>query len=266
VILRNFLQSVLGPKTAEHPARAHMSAPERPAVIYGVGDIHGRLDLLRLMHEQIFADAAAIQGEKWIVYLGDYVDRGPGSAGVLDVLLAPLPAGFRGIALAGNHEALMQDFMQHPTRDSRWLELGGVETLASYGLDAKRLLALPERERRAHLLSHIPPEHLDLVASLPLTLSVPGLVFVHAGLRYGVPVEAQTEDDTLWIRQEFHSAPPVDGRLVIHGHTPAKEPVVAPGRICVDTGAFATGILTAVKITGDEQPGFITVAAAPPPL
>lgn len=225
-----------------------------------MGDVHGCLTQLRLLHEKIFADAASIEGEKWVVYLGDYVDRGPNSAGVLDALLAPLPLGLRRIALAGNHEVMMQNFLQNPARDSSWLQFGGIETLASYGLDVRRLMALPERQRLDYLQSHVPEEHVDLLADLPLTLSAPGLVFVHAGLRPGIALEDQSEDDALWIRDEFFSAPPVEGRLVIHGHTPAQEPLTAPGRICVDTGAFATGILTAVKITPTDPPSFISVS------
>lgn len=256
-----FLRSILGAGRPAPARRAHLSAPERPAAIYAIGDVHGCLALLHQLHEAIFADAAGIAGEKWLVYLGDYVDRGPQSAGVLDALLAPLPDGFRRIALAGNHEVMMLDFLRHPARNAAWLEFGGPETLASYGLEARRLMALPERDRIAQLQSHVPQEHIDLLAALPLTLSAPSLVFVHAGLRPGVPVDQQSEDDALWIRKDFFAAPPVEGRLVVHGHTPARDPVVAPGRICVDTGAFATGILTAVKLTDVEPPRFISVAA-----
>lgn len=261
-----FLRSILGGRQPAPSARAHLSATDLPAAIYAVGDIHGCLPLLHLLHEQIFADAAGIAGEKWLVYLGDYVDRGPNSAGVLDALLAPPPAGFRRIALAGNHEVMMLNFLERPARNASWLQFGGPETLASYGLDVKSLLALPERQRIAHLQSHIPEEHIDFLASLPLTLSAPGLVFVHAGLRPGIAVAAQAEDDALWIRGDFFSAPPREGLLVVHGHTPAREPVVAQGRICVDTGAFATGLLTAVKITAAEPPQFISAAIPTTPL
>lgn len=161
---------------------------------------------------------------------------------------------------------MMLNFLDHPARNASWLQFGGPETLASYGLDVKSLLALPERQRIAHLQSHIPEEHVDFLATLPLTLSAPGLVFVHAGLRPGIAVAAQAEDDALWIRNDFFSAPPRHDLLVVHGHTPAKDPVVAPGRICVDTGAFATGLLTAVKITAAEPPHFISVAVPTSPL
>src|SRR5690606_15645144 len=102
-------------------------------------------------------------------------------------------------------------------RNAPWLEFGGPETLASYGMDAKRLMAMPEHDRIDYLQSHVPQEHVDFLTELPLTLSTPGLVFVHAGLRPGLPVEAQTEDDALWIRKDFFSAPPIKGVTIIHG-------------------------------------------------
>jgi len=255
--LRGFLRSIFG-RTPTTTPRKHLFAPAMPAAIYAVGDVHGCLALLHLLHERIFADCEASPGEKWIVYLGDYVDRGPDSAGVLDALLLPLPSELRRITLAGNHEVMMLDFLENPVRNSSWLEFGGAETLSSYGLDVKKLMSLSERERRSFLSSHIPTEHIEFMRELSLTLSVPGTVFAHAGLRAGIAVEEQVEDDVLWIRDAFLDAAPVDGRVVIHGHTPAADPVVAPGRICVDTGAFATGVLTAVKLTPTEPPRFIS--------
>ncbi|MGV8833384.1 MAG: metallophosphoesterase family protein [Devosia sp.] len=237
-----------------------------PAAIYAVGDVHGCLALLNLLHTHILADSTDTPGEKWIVYLGDYIDRGQDSAGVLDALLLPPPSGLRRIALAGNHEIMMLEFLERPTRNSTWLQNGGTETLSSYGLDVKRLLSVSERERGAYLSSHIPNEHVDFMRELPLTLSVPGMVFVHAGLRPGIAVDAQNENDLLWIRDDFLQAAPTEGRLVVHGHTPSAEPVVAPGRIGVDTGAFATGVLTAVKLTSTKPPQFITSTDAALPL
>jgi len=240
--------------------RRHLSAQTWPAAIYAVGDVHGCLAQLSLLQKRIIEDGTAVAGEKWVVLLGDYVDRGPNSAGVLDALLAPLPDGFRRIALAGNHETMMLDFLDAPTRNSRWLDFGGDATLESYGLRAKELMSGTDRARNTRLSSHIPDEHIGFLRDLPLTLSVPGVVFAHAGLRPDVPVEVQAEADLLWIREEFFAAPPVPGRMVVHGHTPAVEPVVAPGRICVDTGAFATGVLTAVRLAQDEEPRFMSTA------
>lgn len=247
-------------RPAAAPPRAHLKAPEWPAVIYAVGDVHGCLAQLSLLQQRIIADGTAVAGEKWIVFLGDYVDRGPNSAGVLDALLAPLPASFRRIALAGNHETMMLDFLDAPSRNSPWLEFGGDSTLQSYGLNAREMMAGSERERNARLRSHIPDEHIELLRDLPLTLSVPGAVFVHAGLRPGIQVDQQSEGDLLWIREDFFAAAQEPDRLVVHGHTPAPEPVVAPGRICVDTGAFATGVLTAVRLEQNLTSRFMTSA------
>ena len=250
------LRSLFGaaPATPHHPEREHLSAPEWPAVVYAIGDVHGCLTELRGLEQRIIEDAAGVDGEKWLVYLGDLVDRGPDSVSVIDHLIARPPQGFRRICLAGNHEIMMLGFLENPASQPEWLQFGGQQTLASYGIDAARLLATPARQRRAILDSHVPGDHMEFLSTLPLTLSLPGVVFVHAGLRPDIPLDRQAENDLLWIREEFFRAPPVPGRLVVHGHTPAKNAVMMPGRICVDTGAFATGRLTAVRLSLDEEP------------
>lgn len=255
------LRTMFGGASAAPPARhEHLSAPHWPAVVYAIGDIHGCLAELRGLEQRIIADAAAIQGEKWLVYLGDLVDRGPDSVGVLDHLTARPPAGFRRICLAGNHEIMMLAFLANPGSNHDWLEFGGQETLASYGIDTSGFLNLRPRQRRAMLDSHIPEDHVRFLAELPFTLSLPGVVFVHAGLRADVPVDQQSEHDLLWIREEFFNAPPVTGRLVVHGHTPAGQAVILPGRICIDTGAFATGRLTAVRLAPGQPPAIVDFA------
>ena len=253
------LRSLFGaaPAQPQRSEREHLSAPEWPAVVYAIGDVHGCLVELRGLEQRIVEDAADIEGEKWLVYLGDLVDRGPDSVGVLDRLLARPPQGFRRICLAGNHEIMMLGFLENPASQPEWLQFGGQQTLASYGIDAARLLATPARQRRAILDSHVPQDHVEFLAELPLTLSLPGVVFVHAGLRPDVPLDRQAENDLLWIREEFFQAPPLPGRLVVHGHTPARDVVIVPGRICVDTGAFATGRLTAVRLSRDQEPRII---------
>ena len=256
------LRALFGSATSapQRAGRAHLAAEGWPAVIYAIGDIHGCLVELRELESRIVEDAAAIEGEKWLVYLGDFVDRGPDSLGVLDHLTARPPRGFRRVCLAGNHEVMMLAFLDNPDRQSDWPQFGGQETLTSYGINAPDFLASPLRQRRAILDSHVPPEHVEFLSDLALTLSVPGVVFVHAGLRPDVPLDRQGEHDLLWIRDEFFNAPPVPGRLVVHGHTPANQAVIVPGRICVDTGAFATGRLTAVRLALNEQPRIIEYA------
>lgn len=248
------LQDLLRPYTVPHGP--HLVRAGWPSAVYAIGDIHGCRDELERLEAAIAADAAAIEGEKWLVCLGDYIDRGPASAGVIEHLIRPPPTGFRRICLMGNHEYMLLDFLAHPRLDSLWLRNGGIETLASYGIDVDTLRMVDEDGRRAHVMHHIPNDHIDFVAGLYLTLSLPGVVFVHAGLRGAMPIDQQDEVDLLWIRDEFHEAPPVPGRFVVHGHTPDLAPVITPWRICVDTGAFATGMLTAVRLMPGKEPKF----------
>lgn len=258
------IRRLFGMSPAEAPSdgRQHIVAETWPSAIYAVGDVHGCSAELRALEKLIIADGAAIPGEKWIVYLGDYVDRGPDSAGVLDTLTARAPAGFRRICIVGNHEVMALDFLHNPKAGADWLSFGGQEFLYSYGLSASALQSLSARSRQAIIDSHIPREHIAFLKELPLSVSVPGCVFVHAGLKPGVPMNEQREQDLLWIRDEFFAAPPQAGLLVVHGHTPAADPVVADGRICVDTGAFATGVLTAVRLTKTDAPRFLNTAGS----
>lgn len=236
---------------------AHLTADTWPAVIYAIGDVHGCLTELRTLESSIIADAAGISGEKWLVMLGDYVDRGPQSAGVLDKLSAPAPAGFRRICLAGNHEAMMLSVLQTPAKAEGWLQFGGRETLHSYGIDIRQFERGNARARVTLLQSHIPTEHYDFLKDLPALVSMPGLVLVHAGIRREISIEKQSEADLMWIREPFLSdiSP---GPLVVHGHTPGPIPVVTTNRIGVDTGAYATGVLTAVRLEQGAEPRFLT--------
>lgn len=254
-ILRRF---GIMPRAARPHGRLHLVFDHWPAVIYAVGDVHGCLAELQELERLIVEDASSINGEKWIVYLGDYVDRGPNSAGVLDRLMARAPSGFRRICIVGNHEVMALNFLRNPRAGADWLSFGGQEFLYSYGLSESALQSGSARARQAAIDSHIPAEHIAFLDELPLSVSVPGCVFVHAGLRQGTPIEEQDEADLLWIREEFFAAPPQPDVLVVHGHTPAAEPVVVDGRICVDTGAFATGVLTAVRLVRGSAPRFLS--------
>ncbi len=252
---------------AETPAaftRPRLHIPEWPAVVYAIGDVHGCLAQLRLLHQKILADAASIEGTKLIVSLGDYVDRGVDSAGVLDFLLSGVPEGFSRVCLAGNHEVMMLDHIAEPRSADRWLDYGGLETLMSYGIDTPAYLTAGARERSGLLRSHIPSQHLEFLKELPVALSLPGLVLVHAGMRAGVPLEDQDEDDLLWIRDQGGDGQPdaADGPLLVHGHTPTPSPRINGRNINIDTGAFATGILTAVRLRPGEKPFFLNVGVA----
>jgi serine/threonine protein phosphatase 1 len=243
--------------------RDRIAAHQRPAVIYAIGDIHGCLAELRAMEALIVQDAQGIGGEKWLVTLGDYIDRGPQSAAVLDHLLAPPPLGFKRFSLLGNHEQLLLDFLTEPRANLNWLRYGGLETLQSYGIDpgSSRLDDPNPRNLAKRLTEHLPPEHLELLLNLPICLSVPGFIFVHAGIRPGIDLQFQDDGDLIWIRDEFLHARLSGPSVVVHGHTPAPEPEITPHRIGIDTGCFATGRLSAVRITANGDAKLFTTSA-----
>ncbi len=229
-----------------------------PSALYAIGDVHGCLDQLGRLEKRIIEDAGGIEGDKLIIMLGDYIDRGPSSAGVLDHLLRPLPEGFRRLCLVGNHERMLLGHFAKPSLQSDWLANGGEETLTSYGIAPDRYAAASTRLRGQMLTSHIPQAHLDFLAALPALITAPGYVFAHAGIRPGVPLERQAEEDLLWMRHD----PTTDwsgGLTLVHGHTVVPEPLVLPGRISVDTGCFATGVLTALRLVEGEEPRFLSV-------
>ncbi len=236
-------------------------AAARPAAppgsrIYAIGDVHGRLDLLTRLHALIAADAAdAGARRKVVVYLGDYVDRGPDSRGVIETLMTrPLP-GFEHVHLMGNHEDYLLRFLDDATIGPHWCTYGGRETLASYGIrPPSSFLHSGEFEaaRRA-LAETIPPAHIGFMRELKLMHAEGGYVFVHAGVRPGVALAAQRPDDLLWIRGEFLACADDFGACVVHGHTIVEAPEQRPNRIGIDTGAFATGRLTALVLDGVER-------------
>ncbi|WP_164854875.1 metallophosphoesterase family protein [Devosia sp. 1566] len=258
-----FLQRLLDRSalTAEGE-RPRLRASTDPAVVYAVGDVHGCLDLLEQLEGMILADAASYAGEKWLVMLGDYVDRGPRSAGVIEHLLAPPPDGFTRLALAGNHEAMMLDFLAAPSERHHWLGLGGTQTLQSYGLTAGALRGLSGKGARAILESSIPSAHRRFIEAAPSVIETPTTIFVHAGLRPGLPLEQQSEDDLLWYRPDAATDYTAFGKVVVHGHTPLPTPLLLPSHINIDTGAFATARLTAVRLVVGHPPVTLTATGA----
>jgi len=221
--------------------------------IYVIGDIHGRLDLLEQMIAEIRRDVEEHNGDGLTVTLGDYVDRGPDSRGVLD-RLASNPFVTPYVALKGNHEDLFEIFLRDPAFGADWRHIGGLETLNSYGISAAPLLMGKGYEAAAEQLQAVmPPEHFKFLASLKTSLDVGRYFLCHAGVRPGISFERQTERDLLWIREEFLNSRIDFGKIVVHGHTPVEEPEVMSNRINIDTGAFATGRLTCVVLEGDRQ-------------
>jgi len=219
-------------------------APE-PERLYAIGDIHGRSDLLDRMVADISRDLSDHPvASALTVTLGDYVDRGSDSRGVLDRLTGnPFPTSL--VALRGNHEFLFTAFLNDPSVAGHWRRLGGLETLHSYGVPVAALMMGRDYEdAAASLRVALPPAHLEFLGSLRTCLSVGKYFFCHAGVRPGIPLERQAEADLLWIREEFLSSRANFGKIVVHGHTPTELPEVLPNRINVDTGAFMTGRLT----------------------
>lgn len=226
-------------------------------LLYAVGDIHGRSDLLIKLLRQIEADAARRSAaRKTLVFLGDYVDRGPDSRGVVDLLLFSPPKGFDDIHfLKGNHEALLLDFLADPGGLDHWLMNGGDATMASYGVDVDLLNAMgagPEAWRNA-FTDVLPQLHRNFFESLRLQVFAGDYLFVHAGVKPGVPLDAQAESDLIWIRGPFLRAEQSFGKVVVHGHTPVRAPEIKANRIGIDTGAVFSGQLTALRLQDGDR-------------
>jgi serine/threonine protein phosphatase 1 len=182
------------------------------------------------------------------VLLGDYVDRGPESRFVLDILCAEIfPTAV--VALRGNHETMLLSFLREPATGGLWRANGGVETLHSYGLDVAGFRRGRDFEKIAEQFrSEFPPSHLDFMREARLATTIGDYFFCHAGIRPKVPLDQQREEDLLWIREEFITSERNHGKLVVHGHTPVLEPEVRHNRINVDTGAYVSGRLTALVL------------------
>jgi serine/threonine protein phosphatase 1 len=235
-----------------------------PRRIYAIGDIHGCDKLLDRMIESIKRDIEGLAplesitpGECLVVALGDYVDRGPGSRKVIERLAHnPFPTDF--IALKGNHEALLDRFLAEPETAGHWRQLGGLETMHSYGVDVANVMRGKFYDAAAEALEQaMPPAHRDFLGSLRVSVTAGRYFLCHAGVRPGVPLDRQSDEDLLTIREAFLHSRADFGKIVVHGHTPVEEPELRPNRINVDTGAFMTGRLTCVVLEG-ERVRFLT--------
>ena len=222
--------------------------------IYAVGDIHGREDLLKQLFSRIDEDFKAYPIAKTMhVFLGDYIDRGHGSAAVLDLLIERAGAHHMEF-LKGNHEIYLTEFLENPRVLGAWAQYGALPTLASYGLTPIINAGYKEQtELAAELCRAMPKSHGEFLAALKPCLTCGDFFFVHAGVRPGTPLSRQHEDDMLWIRDDFllHEEP--FEKIIVHGHTPVKEPDVRKNRINIDTGAYATGRLTCLKLEHDKN-------------
>ena len=221
--------------------------------VYAIGDVHGRADLLDTLLTAIAADAARRPAlAKRIVFLGDYVDRGLQSKEAIDLVLDAVPRGFEVVTLMGNHEEMMHRFLREVSIGRSWMLNGGDATLASYGVDAPHMLSGTARYRQAQAEfdALLPERHLRFLQGLAVTHIAGDYLFVHAGLRPGVPIDRQERDDLLWIREEFLHSDADFGKMVVHGHSIAREPVLRPNRIGIDTGAYASDRLTCLVLEG----------------
>lgn len=216
--------------------------------IYAVGDIHGCLDQLAAMHRAIGEDLRARPHPgPLVIHLGDYIDRGPDSAGVIGRLIAPFPVpGVRVVNLVGNHEDMLLGALAGRRMEAEvWIANGGHAALASWGV--------PPRTPFRKWESLIPAPHVVFMRNLALMHRAGGYAFVHAGVRPGLPLARQGRQDLLWIREPFLGSDAMHEAVVVHGHTPEdSEPVVKPNRIGLDTGAVLGGPLTCAVLEADR--------------
>ncbi|MDA0261679.1 MAG: metallophosphoesterase [Proteobacteria bacterium] len=226
--------------------------------LYAVGDIHGRDDLIATLHARIRDDAASAGDlENWIIYLGDYIDRGEGTYRVIrSIIKDPLP-NFQKNYLKGNHEDLMLDFLSGGWDINRWLSVGGSSTLSSYGVEETLWMHEFDVQRveelRIELTQAIPMAHLTFLRNLRLTHRSGDYFFVHAGVRPGTKLERQDGQDLMWIRDEFTRSRAHHGAVIVHGHSIVKDVDFAGNRIAVDTGAWRTDRLSCLVLEGASQ-------------
>ncbi|SMH46253.1 metallophosphoesterase family protein [Maritimibacter sp. HL-12] len=225
---------------------------------YAIGDIHGYLGELKRAHELVAQDRADTgDSSAPVIHIGDLCDRGPDTRGVIDFLLAGIKAAEPWVVLKGNHDRMMARFLEWPKRhdenlrsDLHWLHsrLGGSDALASYGVDITADADTIHREAR----DKVPDAHQAFLDSLPTSYRVGDLFFCHAGIRPGVPLDQQTEDDLCWIRDEFLTSRVDHGPLIVHGHTPVEVVEHHGNRVNIDTGAGYGRPLVPVVIEGRD--------------
>jgi serine/threonine protein phosphatase 1 len=228
--------------------------------LYAIADIHGRLDLLDAMLNLISRDYAGRPDVPiTLIFLGDYIDRGPDSKGVVDRLTEEFLEPYTPVFLKGNHEGLLLSFIRDPYPSLNWLRNGGDAALLSYGVDAEivreAIWGGPEGLALAaqRLREAIPESHLQFYENLKLSCRFGDYFFAHAGVRPDTPLESQSEEDLIWIRHEFLDSRKDFGAVVVHGHTPTRDPQERPNRIGLDTYAVRTGKLTAAGFEGQQR-------------
>lgn len=223
--------------------------------VYAIGDVHGRADLL----DQLLAMIAQDDAERprkpiSLILLGDLIDRGPASRAVVERVMALVASGGHVVCLKGNHE---EAFILAARGDVRALpvfrRMEGEATLASYGLTPTVFRDMSDEDVVAWMADHVPHAHVDFLGGLPDSLTIGDYLFVHAGIRPGVPIEAQSGSDLRWIRQEFLGHKGVHPKMIVHGHSISPDVDQHPGRIGIDTGAYMSGRLTAIGLEGTDR-------------
>lgn len=243
----------------EWKALASLSQRTRPRLpegqrIYAIGDVHGRADLLAPLLARIDVDLRRRPiAHPTQVFLGDYIDRGPNSRQVIDLLIA-FRRQHKSLFLKGNHELYAMQVLSDPSLLSEWKQIGGISTLLSYGVTPSgRADPKADQDITNSFRQALPNSHRRFIESLALSFTCGDFFFAHAGVRPGIPLRYQYQQDLLWIRDDFLLHEEDFGKVVVHGHTPATQPEVRPNRINIDTGAYATGQLTCLVLEGDQM-------------
>ena len=231
---------------------------ERPRVpagrrVYAIGDVHGRADLLSELFKRIDHDLRSRPRVNAMeVFLGDYIDRGPHSREVIDLLIAR-QQNHKAIFLKGNHEDCVLRLLTDPAAFSEWKMIGGLSTVLSYGVKPTGHHDPKTHPRiAAAVAAAMPDSHRRFLGSLALSFTLGDFFFAHAGVRPGISLASQSPHDLLWIRDDFLLHEDDFGKVVVHGHTPTREPEVRANRINIDTGAYATGRLTCLVLEDDQ--------------
>lgn len=242
----------------KEPAKPAAGVP-RDLVVYAIGDIHGRFDLLEELLAWITEDArahAAYGRAPQLVFLGDYIDRGPQSREVIDRLSSWDEMGLPAAFLRGNHEQILIDVLDgsaSPKAAAAWLEFGGRETMLSYGLPGQLAYSDALDEMIPAFQGLVPAAHGAWLSRTGLTHDIGDYLFVHAGVRPGLDLTEQDPRDLLYIREPFLSSPQNHGKVIVHGHSINTTVEDRPNRIGIDTGAYATGRLTAAVLWDGER-------------
>jgi serine/threonine protein phosphatase 1 len=255
VIIERFLKKVFG--------RERPSVPSAPAMVpdhhrvYAIGDIHGRADLLERIHSVILDDIAdaAPETKLILIYLGDYVDRGMHSKEVIDLLVNHPLEPFEIVHLMGNHDEKMLNFVETKNPNPTWMSVGGDTTVYSYGVRVPKdiLTSIRFDHIQNQLREKLPMSHFKFLRNLVPSYLIGDYFFTHAGINPDRAIDDQLNGDLIWGKKSFLSSNLNFGKTIVHGHTVGYEPVTRSNRICIDTGAFQSEVLTCLVLEKDSR-------------